>query len=72
MVEDFRNRLQARTTRDEIVLVPVDYEIKETRYTPDTGSVKVIEKFQNPDFIEVKEFTYYLNRKRRYLDYWFI
>ncbi len=63
MEEDYRIRLQSRTTRDEIVLVPIEYEIKETRYTSNMGTVIVIEKFQNPDFIEVKEFTYYLNRQ---------
>ena len=63
MLDAYKKKLQVRSTGEEIVLVPISYEIRETRYTPLTGSVKVVEKFQNPDFIEVKEFTYYLNRR---------
>lgn len=63
MVQNFREALQSRETRDEILLIPISFEILETRYTPTQGTVRVREKFQNPDFIEVKEFTYYLNRR---------
>jgi hypothetical protein len=63
MVDEFRNALQARETPDEILLIPVSYEIVETRYTPERGSVDVIERFRNPDFVEVKQFTYNLERR---------
>ncbi|WP_319561324.1 hypothetical protein [Marispirochaeta sp.] len=69
MVENFREALRQRETRDEILLIPVFFEILETRYTPTQGTVRVREKFQNPDFIEVKEFVYYLNRRD---DVWLI
>ena len=63
MVDEFRAALQARETGDEIVLVPTSYEILETRYTPRQGSVEVVERFSNPDFIEIKQFTYYVERR---------
>ena len=63
MVDDFHSALQARETPDEILLIPYSYEIVETRYTPERGAVDVIERFRNPDFIEVKQFTYNLERR---------
>ena len=63
MIDEFRAALRARETGDEIVLIPTSYEILETRYTPRQGSVEVVERFSNPDFIEVKQFTYYVERR---------
>jgi hypothetical protein len=63
MLEAYREDLMARETRDEIVQIPSSYEILETRYTPENGTVEVVERFDNTDFVEVKQFTYYLDRR---------
>ena len=61
----FEESLTAETSPEEFLLIPREFEILKTSYTPTEASVLVIEKFRYVDFTEVKEFTYYLRRKDR-------
>ena len=48
---------------EDILVIPQEFEILNTQYTPSQGTVTVIEKFAYPDYTEVKEYTYYLERR---------
>jgi hypothetical protein len=61
----FRRQLSSQVVDTDIVLIPTDFEIQETHYTPFEATVLVIEKFKQRDFTEVKRYTYYLTRKDR-------
>jgi hypothetical protein len=61
----FRKQLSSQVVDTDIVLIPSDFEILETRYTTFEATVLATEKFKQRDFTELKRFTYYLTRKDR-------
>jgi len=65
MVEEYRNELKMEVADETIVLIPDEYTIKKTEYTPEKGKVLAELKFQYPGYKEIKEYTYYLHRKDR-------
>ena len=68
-IEKYREMLMSETVDSDIVLIPLEYKILRTSYTEYEAEVKVIEKFQLPGFVEVKEYIYYLLRDN---DIWYI
>ena len=68
-IEKYKNLLLSETVDTDIVMIPLEYDIKRTSYTDYEAEVKVVEKFQYTGFVEIKEFTYYLNRDN---DIWYI
>ncbi len=64
-IQKFKDELKQQTTASDIVVVPSSFQIVRTSYTPDRGSVEVIEKFNNGNFTEVKRYTYTLERRDR-------
>jgi hypothetical protein len=66
MVEQFRQDLRQSRIDGDINVIPYAYEIQKTAYTPDTGTVQVLEKFKYPDYTELKNYTYYLQRQDKY------
>ena len=70
LVAEYRAELRKQAvdqgSGDEgIILKPSEFEILNTQYTPTEGTVTVLEKFRYRDFAEVKEYTYYLERRGR-------
>ena len=59
----FENQLMQEKVDQDILLIPVSFEIVRTTYTPFEASVVVTEKFQYPDYVEIKRYTYTLNRR---------
>ncbi|MFW5806470.1 MAG: hypothetical protein ACOCWU_02265 [Spirochaetota bacterium] len=66
-IEAFEEELTQETVEDTINVVPDEYEIVETSYTEDEGSVVALLRFRYDDFTEIKEYTYFLRRDG---DYW--
>ncbi len=69
LLAEYRENLKNQNVDGDIVVIPEDFEIIKTEYTPDEATVLVEEKFQYPGYKEVKRYTYYL-RKRDNI--WFI
>jgi hypothetical protein len=63
MIEDFKNELKTRVVDTDIVVIPSEFEIIKTSYTPNSGTVQVLEKFRYSDYTEVKRYTYFLQKK---------
>lgn len=61
-IEDYKNQLLSQVVDTDIVLLPQSFEILKTSYTEHNAEVKVRESFQHSGFIEIKEYTYYLER----------
>ena len=57
--------MKMETADETILLIPDEYTIIKTDYTPEKGKVIAILKFQYPGYKEIKEYTYYLHRKDR-------
>ena len=68
-IEKYRNMLLNETVDTDIVLIPLDFDILKTSYTDYEAEVKVTERFQYNDFVEIKEYIYFLHRDK---DIWYI
>ncbi len=66
MLAKFREELEKKVVDKDILVIPSEFRIVKTEYTPFEGTVEVIEKFKYSDYTEVKKYTYYLRRKDRY------
>lgn len=69
MLEEFKEDLRNQVVDTDIVVVPNEFEILSTAYTPSEGSVQVLERFRYPDYTEIKRYTYYVRRED---DIWYI
>ncbi len=69
MVDNFKKQLQQEKTDSDILVVPSDFTIEKTTYTPTEATVLVKEKFAHSSYSDVKEYTYYLHRPE---DVWLI
>jgi hypothetical protein len=63
VLDRYKEQLRSETVDVDILVIPATYEIVQTRYTPFEGRVTVIEKFQYRDYVEVKRYTYTLERR---------
>jgi hypothetical protein len=62
-ISRYREQLRSETVDVDILIIPSEYEIIQTSYTPLEAEVTVIEKFQYRDYVEVKRYTYFLERR---------
>jgi hypothetical protein len=58
----FRDQLADNVISEDIVAMPSSFEIVQTSYTPDFGTVVATLRFRNPSFTDVKQYTYRLRR----------
>jgi hypothetical protein len=59
----FRENLKNQSIDNDIIVLPSEYEIIKTTYTPVEGTVEVIQKYNYPGYREVKFFVYHLMKK---------
>lgn len=62
-LEQYRELLWSRSTQEGISLVPIDYRIQQTNYSPSRGSVTVEQRYDLGQYVEIKRFTYELERR---------
>lgn len=63
MIENYKTELSQSRAENEISLVPSEFQIENTTYSGNEGTVTVIEWFDYITFKEKKRFTYYLIRR---------
>ena len=63
MLEKYRVDLQQNTVDADIITIPSDFDIIETRYGTDSGTVRVLEKFDYKGFKMLKEYDYEMARR---------
>jgi hypothetical protein len=63
VLDRYKEQLRSETVDVDILVIPATYEIVQTSYTRFEGRVTVIEKFQYRDYVEVKRYTYTLERR---------
>ncbi|MDR1317804.1 MAG: hypothetical protein LBK13_13140 [Spirochaetales bacterium] len=59
----FRNDLKNDLIDNDIIVIPSDFEIIKTTYTPIEATVDVIQKYNYAGYREVKLFKYYLTKR---------
>ena len=60
---EFRETLQNSNTDEQIADRPISYQILSTYYTPTEGEVTAEQRYEYPDFVEVRRYTYQLERR---------
>jgi hypothetical protein len=63
MVAEYRQNMQNSTVDGDIIIIPSSFEIEETTYTNNNGTVSVLTKFRNITFTEIRRYLYFLERK---------
>ena len=63
LVERYRADLRTNVVDLDIVTIPASFEIIDTRYSANHGTVRVIEKFDYHSYLMVKEYDYELVRR---------
>jgi hypothetical protein len=69
LLERFKADLMREVVDSDIITIPFDFTVLDTKYTPSSGQVRVLERFQHPGYFLKKEYTYYLKRSD---DVWYI
>jgi len=65
LIEEYKEELKNEMVDQDILVIPTEFEIVRTTYTPFEGSVDVIMRFEYRDYTEVKRYTYYVERRER-------
>jgi hypothetical protein len=63
MVAAYKQSLQNAVIDGDIVVIPTSYDILKTQYSSDEGTVVVLQRYRFPDFTELREYTYHLEKK---------
>jgi len=63
LLAEYQDQLGRSVVDEDIQVVPSEFSILNTQYTPFRGTVTVEMKFKYRDYTEVKEYTYHLVRR---------
>jgi len=66
MIDQFKTQLMQTTINQEISVIPTSFDIQKTSYDASQATVQVLERFQYPDYTDLKAYTYYLKKSDRY------
>lgn len=66
LLQTFKADLMQSRIENDIIAIPSEFSIQETRYTPTEGTVVVIEWFKYPNFKEKKSYTYKIRQREGY------
>jgi len=64
-IAEYARLLTEEMVDEAILVIPTDFEILKTSYTPDEATVQVTQRYAYTGFTEIKRFTYYLYRDDR-------
>jgi len=62
MVHEFRQMLQ-NSNEEDIILTPTTFDVLRTEYRGNRGVVVVMQRFRLPNFTQLREYTYELERR---------
>jgi len=63
MVKEYRENLQNSVIDGDISMIPTKFDIEQTVYNNNEGTVVVLARFRNPDFTDIRLYKYSLERK---------
>jgi len=63
MVNTYKQSLQSAVVDGDIVVIPTSFDILKTQYNNDEGTVVVLQRYRFPNFTELREYTYYLEKE---------
>ena len=63
MIAEYRQNLQSSVVDGDISIIPTTFDIEQTVYNNNEGTVNVLAKFRGPDYTDIRRYTYFLERK---------
>jgi hypothetical protein len=63
MINAYRQSLQNAVIDGDIVVIPTSFDILKTQYNNDEGTVVALQRYRFPNYTELREYTYYLEKK---------
>jgi len=63
MVNTYKQNLQSAVVDGDIVVIPTSFDILKTQYNNDEGTVVVLQRYRFPNYTELREYTYYLEKE---------
>jgi hypothetical protein len=63
MINAYKQNLQNAVIDGDIAVIPTSFDILKTQYNNDEGTVVVLQKYRFPNYTELREYTYYLEKK---------
>jgi len=66
MVSEYRRDLQNSVIDGDIAVIPTTFDILNTTYNNDEGTVVVLQRFRMPTFTELRRYTYNLEKRDNY------
>lgn len=62
-IEEYRNELRQQVVDTDILVIPTDFQVVQTTYTPNRGNVVVDAEFAYEDYTEIRRYTYRVRRR---------
>jgi hypothetical protein len=63
MINAYKQSLQNAVIDGDIVVIPTSFSILKTQYNNDEGTVVVLQRYRFPNYTELREYTYRLEKK---------
>jgi len=63
MINTYRQSLQSAVIDGDIAVIPTSFNILKTQYNSDEATVVVLQRYRYPNYTELREYTYRLEKK---------
>jgi len=63
MINAYKQNLQNAVVDGDIAVIPTSFDILKTQYNNNEGTVVVLQRYRFPNYTELREYTYYLEKK---------
>jgi hypothetical protein len=63
MINTYKQNLQNAVIDGDIVVIPSSFSILKTQYNNDEGTVVVLQRYRFPNYTELRQYTYFLEKK---------
>jgi len=63
MIKEYRQNLQSSVVDGDISIIPTTFDIEQTTYNNNEGTVVVLAKFRGSDYTDIRRYVYFLERR---------
>jgi len=63
MIKEYRQNLQSSFVDGDISIIPTTFDVEQTVYNNNEGTVTVLAKFRGSDYTDVRRYKYFLERR---------
>jgi hypothetical protein len=63
MINTYKQNLQSAVIDGDIAVIPTSFNVLKTQYNSDEATVVVLQRYRYPNYTELREYTYRLEKK---------